>query len=59
MRSTTKLPAGTRTPGTATPRRVVKERRRIADLDAARDHLSPRGHDQAAAVARRTYAFWR
>ncbi|MCA0329784.1 MAG: hypothetical protein LCI03_07750 [Actinobacteria bacterium] len=59
MRSTTKLPAGTPTSGTPAPRRVVKERRRLADLDAARDHLAQRGNDQAAAVARRTYAFWR
>lgn len=59
MRSTTKLPAGTRPSGPTTPRRVVKERRRLADNDAARDHLAPRGNDQAAAVARRTYAFWR
>jgi len=35
------------------------ECQRQRDNDAARDHLSRRGSEQASAVARRTYASWR
>ena len=35
------------------------ECQRLSHNDAARDHLSKQGRDQASAVARRTYASWR
>ena len=39
--------------------RQSAECQRLRVNDAARDHISRTGSDQASAVARRTYATWR
>jgi hypothetical protein len=60
MRSSMRFPSfrtRRRTVASACARSAECQRQR--DNDAARDHLSRRGSDQASAVARRTYASWR
>ena len=62
MRSSVRFPSfrtrrRSSAPSSACPRSA--ECQRLRDNDAARDHLSRRGSDQASAVARRTYASWR